>query len=317
MANDAGTRRASTGWLLVAGGAALLSGLWLGRALPPAERAPAIAPSIAPVQVADDQTSASAEARTLATLPPRPPADAPLAEAWPLLEARALAGDAVAACRLAEGLARCRWYATAAARVGTRPARVDGRDLALRSAVDAARRDCADLPPSLGITRGAAMQLAAARAGHGPSAVAFLTMQAVGGYEAFRADAEPSLRLYEAQRGPLLLERLEAGSLEAAVLLYLEDMAVDHAPALRLDDAERAALRSLLGEHGVLRAHPMPAEPGPRALRWADALQPDAAERSRAIALLDADAGTATFASDAEMAAQLARSVDPGCEVLP
>lgn len=316
MTDDARPRRLSTGWLLAAGGAALLAGLWLGRALPPADTKQGEARDATPsVDVPGTASLAPTGSAALAALPPRPAMDAPLPETWPVLEARALAGDAVAACRLADGLARCRWLERAEASLRA-PYQPSDDNMGLREAVDAARPHCIGLPPGLGLARTTAMRLAAARAGHARSALAFLRLDDLGGYDAFRAEAEPALRLALQARGPLFLERLEAGSLEAAALLYLEDLGGIHPPAVTLDDAERQALRALLGEHGVLRPSAMPDGPTPRVQRWAAAMAPDDAERARAIAVIAQDE-IPHFPDIDAMAAQLARGPFPDCEVLP
>ncbi len=96
----------------------LTLGLMLGRTSPPAPTLDSeVAPGIrAPADIgttpeptvtgADDATPPA----SLAAAPPMPALDAPLADSWPALLARAEAGDGPAACRLAASLLGCRLH---------------------------------------------------------------------------------------------------------------------------------------------------------------------------------------------------------------
>ncbi len=66
---------------------------------------------------ADGVAGMSRTSAATAALPPRPPANLPLAEAWDALVERGRAGDAVAACRLGDELRRCALAARDAATV--------------------------------------------------------------------------------------------------------------------------------------------------------------------------------------------------------
>lgn len=189
-------------------------------------------------------------------LPPLPPAGLPLEATAPALLARADAGDPVAACRLGEGLLRCRdiaaWEA-ADAKAGTDMAESFARSGNLRAAVaiDEQRlwrleqlAHCGALDEKLK-TRGGEFLARAARAGNRHAMVAYASgihFDHRGGYAASREFDD-----WRRDSPGMLQRALQAGEPSAVMLLlmaYQDDS--NFAAALIPDDPERAYAFHLL-----------------------------------------------------------------------
>jgi hypothetical protein len=265
------TRRArSTAWfaaaLLLAGGA----GYWQAR----------VARDDAPAPTATEATSTSDAAPTapaplsdappvpdLPGLPPLPPASMRLGEAWPALEARALAGDWRAGCRLADALAACQapgWLR------GSMAERAGDPTLAVPP-------DCSDVPTSL-LRRRAIYRLAAAQAGHLASAEAFVVGIDFPIEDLSSAAAEPALIAYREHYTPLRMQLLELGSLTAARGGRAADYRTrGEGPT----PAEEAMLQAALDRHGDGDAEVAEGEAGERGRRWLARIPPDALAEQR------------------------------------
>lgn len=100
------TRRQQALRLFMLAALAILAGVWL--LFPPAPSQPATAP---PVAGEAPVTPSSPSTATAVDLPPLPPHDARVQDVLPTLQARADAGDGIAACRLSIELMRCQIHA--------------------------------------------------------------------------------------------------------------------------------------------------------------------------------------------------------------
>lgn len=237
-------------------------GAWQGRAA--RDEAPAAAaPEASPGEAAAEAAPALPEAFTdappvpeLPGLPPLPPASTRLGEAWPALEARALAGDWRAGCRLADALSGC-------------PAE-DARRRAAYADVDSsasASPDCADVPTAL-IERRSVYRLAAALAGHRPSAEAFVVGVDFPRLTLFlSAGHEPMLLAYRRHYHAIRMALLDQGSV-VAMAGHLQDRFDFEGLGPTRD--EEAALLSTLRAAGVFPAEEEPSMAGmtARAEAW-------------------------------------------------
>lgn len=100
------TRRQQIFRLAMLVGLALLAAAWLLYPPAPGKPAPAL-----PSTDAAPAAATPAPAATAANLPPLPPREARVPDVLPALQARADAGDGIAACRLSVELMRCRIHA--------------------------------------------------------------------------------------------------------------------------------------------------------------------------------------------------------------
>lgn len=250
-------------------------GAWQGRAARDQATA-AEAPDAAAIEAASDAASDAApalpEAFTeappvpdLPGLPPLPPASMRLGEAWPVLEARALAGDWRAGCRLADALAACERGQVMRQAV----ALLDGRELP--------PLDCADVPASL-LERRALFRLAAAQAGHRASAEAFVHGIDLPALDSLSPGIEPALAAYRQHYHALRLRLLEQGSLLAAAS-SLSDFIDTDGEGLSRDD--EIALREflmaarILDDQRVQSVMTMTERSG----EWLSRVDPDEAQR--------------------------------------
>ena len=248
-------------------------GAWQGRAA--RDEAPAAAaPEASPGEAAAEAAPALPEAFTdappvpeLPGLPPLPPASLRLGEAWPALEARALAGDWRAGCRLADALA------------AGRPGGVMRQAGARLDGIEVPPADCADVPASL-LERRALFRLAAAQAGHRASAEAFVYGIDLPPLESLSPGIEPGLAAYRQHYQALRLRLLEQGSLLAAASSLSDVLDTDgEGPS----HEEEAALRDALMAASILpdgRVDPALSMAG-RSADWLSRVDPAEAERLR------------------------------------
>ncbi len=247
-------------------------GAWQGRQA--RVEAQAAAETAAPVEVAADawadvpaEFSDAPPVPELPDLPPLPPASMRLGEAWPVLEARALAGDWRAGCRLADALTACQ---------AGESLRVSIIDKAGDPAL-ALPPDCRDVPASL-LRRRAIYRLAAAQAGHRASAETFLLGIDLPIEDLSSAAAEPALIAYREHYTPLRMQLLELGSLTAATGGRAGEYRTrGEGPT----PAEEAMLQAALSRHGDGDAAIAEGETGERVRRWLSRIPPDALAEQR------------------------------------
>ena len=161
---------------------------------------------------------------------PLPPVGTPLVDIIDELDARAAAGDAAAACRLAAEVARCDQVLgmdaatrerAIAANIARRQAREGGRDDSIDEAARALEREAlliaqCDGVPSDWFPRRPHLDLRAARLGDLDAAVRFVNGEGMTAGELVR---DPALAtLYRAHAWSLFLELYEAGDLVAVLL---------------------------------------------------------------------------------------------------
>ncbi len=184
--------------------------------------------SAADVEAASPGDAAAAAARTTPRAFDYPPPDIAVAEVIAQLDARARAGDAQAACRIAAELQRCRqlqgwserttdYQIERLAKQSLDEATLDARsrDLAEANAYNAqAKRHCEGVTLTQ-LRRAPHYLLAAARAGHVPSMVAF----ASGGQtDAAALVSDPQLYAdYRAHAWPMFQRAFELGEPSAAL----------------------------------------------------------------------------------------------------
>ncbi len=245
-------------------------GAWQGRQA--RVEAQAAAETAAPVEVAADawadvpaEFSDAPPVPELPDLPPLPPASMRLGEAWPVLEARALAGDWRAGCRLADALTACS------------PRGVMRQAVALLDGIELPPADCDDVPASL-LERRALFRLAAAQAGHRASAEAFVYGIDLPALESLSPGIEPALAAYRQHYQALRLRLLEQGSLLAAASTLSDFLDTDGDGPSRDDEiALRETLMAarILGDQRVQSVMSVTA----RSSEWLSRVDPDEAQR--------------------------------------
>ncbi len=275
------TPRTRMAWFALALLGAAGLGAWQGRSARD-EAAPARYAPETTALAAATPTTAFADAPsvpTLPSLPPLPPASMRLGEAWPALEARALAGDWHAGCRLADALSACRAREDASLRQVA-----GGAGDALR-ALDAF--DCTDVPRSL-VMRRAIYRLAAARAGHRRSAETFIAGTDFPHDSLFDAAADPAILAYREHYNPIRMALLEQGSLEAARGSLAWDYRMrGEGPSL----AEQKALNAWLDMDGTTEGMGAEAGASDRVRRWLERIPPEHVEEVRQVTLIGDTAG--------------------------
>lgn len=246
--------------LLLAGGA----GYWQARVArddAPAPTATEAAPANDGAASAPVAFSEAPPVPALPDLPPLPPASMRLGEAWPALEARALAGDWRAGCRLADALAACIVPAQMRASL-SEAAGIAGASLT---------PDCSDVPTSL-LRRRAIYRLAAAQAGHRASAERFVDGDDFPAEDPSGAASEPALTAYRDHYTALRMQLLELGSIAAA------NGGLASSYRMRGDGptpAEEAMLQAALSPHGEAEGAVAPGAAGERVRRWLERIPPD------------------------------------------
>ena len=180
-----------------------------------------------PTDASDSPPNAAQTSRSSSAMPPEPlPGALPPAELVAVLEPRARAGDAAAACRLALELAECRgtrhWRSPGEAELERQMARVDKDDPRQLAAMerrlnwyarqDQRKRECEALPEAVR-DAGPQWMLQAAMQGNRGAMVGFAELQGVGGQELV---ANPALYAqYRQHAFPLWRQAFESGSVGA------------------------------------------------------------------------------------------------------
>lgn len=198
----------------------------VGDATSPAPSPPQAPPStpVDPTADAPPPTSAPHSAAIAVALPPM---DVPVRKTIDALRARALAGDAVAACRLAADLAFCSWSVAQrnpGSIDGIDPARAQSeaelaaqdRQLSVAQAGVRQRRHCEGLTAA-DLSAGGTWLRQAARAGHVPSILAYARTGGVPIAELAIRSAEIDLQRNETM--PMLESAARTGSVGAVFLL--------------------------------------------------------------------------------------------------
>jgi hypothetical protein len=279
------TPHTKTGWraakqalrLFMLAALAILAGVWL--LFPPAPSQPATA---APVAGDAPAAPSSPSTATAVDLPPLPPHDARVQDVLPTLQARADAGDGIAACRLSIELMRCQIsgrelpdkQAYLERQLTRHLAKQEVRAVAAveekLSALRAEQAACARFPDGLA-NRAMHYLRAAALAGEPMSRLRYASgegFRATGDHDYLRT---PAFDVWRREAEALMQQSLEEGSPEAALVLafaygsddglFLGLVANDDARAV----AQVQLLRLVFGESSSEFPLPLPQPRVPQA----------------------------------------------------
>lgn len=262
------TRRQQVLRLGMLAGLAMLAGTWL--LSPPAPSEPAeVTPSaaVAPAAITP------APAATAAYLPPLPPRESRMQDVLPALQARADAGDGIAACRMSVELMRCqiigRTFAKQLPRLERQLARQQAKpDPAAVSAIEArltqlrtAQSSCAGLPDGLA-DRAQHYLRAAALAGEPLSRLRYAAGAGFDDADGFDYLVTPAFDQWRREAEGMMQRSLVEGRPEAALILaaaYSGDQGL--LPGLVADDLFKAQAHARLMERVFgesLAAFPFP-----------------------------------------------------------